>query len=163
MQLYNGTEYVETMLACFKVRAVPINVNYRYVEDELAYLFTDADLVALVHDTEFTDRVDGGAARGHRCCATSSPSATASRPAGALGYDDALAAQPDDTRLPAAVGATTSTSSTPAARPACRRASCGGRRTSSSPGWAAPTRSGTPVSAAPEEVAERLPTRGVLH
>ena len=35
------------MIACFKIRAVPVNVNYRYVEDELAYLFNDADLVAL--------------------------------------------------------------------------------------------------------------------
>src|SRR5947209_19270229 len=42
LQLYNCTEYVEAMIACFKVRAVPINVNYRYVEDELGYLFTDA-------------------------------------------------------------------------------------------------------------------------
>src|SRR4051794_32457197 len=37
--LFNGTEYVETMLAAYKLRAVPINVNYRYVEDELRYLF----------------------------------------------------------------------------------------------------------------------------
>ena len=36
--LENCPEYLETMLACFKVRAVPINVNYRYVEDELIYL-----------------------------------------------------------------------------------------------------------------------------
>src|SRR5262249_58917717 len=34
---YNGTEYVETMLAAYKLRAVPINVNYGYVEDELRY------------------------------------------------------------------------------------------------------------------------------
>ena len=52
--MYNGTEFVETMLAAFKLRAVPINVNYRYVEDELRYLFNDADLKALVHDAEFT-------------------------------------------------------------------------------------------------------------
>jgi 3-oxocholest-4-en-26-oate---CoA ligase len=58
VQLYNCTEYVETMIACFKVRAVPINVNYRYVEEELLYLFLDADLVALVHDTEFTPRIN---------------------------------------------------------------------------------------------------------
>jgi len=32
--LHNGTEYVEAMLACFKLRAVPLNVNYRYVADE---------------------------------------------------------------------------------------------------------------------------------
>src|SRR5438105_12783096 len=56
--MYNGTEFVETMLAAFKLRAVPINVNYRYVEDELRYLFNDADLAALVYDTEFTERVE---------------------------------------------------------------------------------------------------------
>lgn len=55
--LYNGTEFIEAMLAAFKLRAVPINVNYRYVEDELRYLFNDADLKALVHDAEFTARV----------------------------------------------------------------------------------------------------------
>jgi acyl-CoA synthetase (AMP-forming)/AMP-acid ligase II len=55
--LYNGTEYVETMLAAFKVRAVPININYRYVAGELRALFNDADLVALVHQREFGPRV----------------------------------------------------------------------------------------------------------
>ena len=38
LYLYNSTEYLEGMLAAFKLRAVPINVNYRYVEDELRYL-----------------------------------------------------------------------------------------------------------------------------
>ena len=55
--LRNGSEYVEAFLAAFKIRAVPINVNYRYVADELAYLFDDADLVAVVHHAEFADRV----------------------------------------------------------------------------------------------------------
>jgi len=57
MYLYNGTEYVEGMLACLKIRAVPINVNYRYVEDELRYLFADADLVAVLHQREFAPRI----------------------------------------------------------------------------------------------------------
>src|ERR1700756_5634090 len=57
LQLLNGTEYVEGMLACFKIRAVPINVNYRYVEDELRYLFADADLVAALHQREFAPRI----------------------------------------------------------------------------------------------------------
>ena len=43
------------MLACYKARAVPINVNYRYVADELRYLCDDADLVALFHDADTTD------------------------------------------------------------------------------------------------------------
>src|SRR5687768_2541171 len=44
LHLYNGTEYLEGMLAAYKLRAVPVNVNYRYVEEELRYLFADADL-----------------------------------------------------------------------------------------------------------------------
>jgi len=54
---YNGTEFVESMLGAYKLRAVPINVNYRYVENELRYLFDNADLVALVHHRRFTPRI----------------------------------------------------------------------------------------------------------
>lgn len=53
----NSIEAVETMLAVYKLRAVVINVNYRYVENELQYLFTDADVVALVHDRRYADKV----------------------------------------------------------------------------------------------------------
>ena len=56
--LYNGVEYLEGMIACFKLRAVPVNVNYRYVEDELRYLFDDADLAAVVHEPEFAEKLD---------------------------------------------------------------------------------------------------------
>jgi acyl-CoA synthetase (AMP-forming)/AMP-acid ligase II len=52
--LYNGTEYLETMLAAYKLRAVPFNVNWRYVPDELRYLLTDADTAAVVVDPAFT-------------------------------------------------------------------------------------------------------------
>lgn len=55
--LHNDTEFVETMLGAFKIRAVPININYRYVAGELRALFRDADLVALVHGPEFAGRV----------------------------------------------------------------------------------------------------------
>src|SRR5207302_6899868 len=51
--LYNGTEYLEGMLAAFKLRAVPVNVNYRYVADELRYLFTDSDCRAVIHEADF--------------------------------------------------------------------------------------------------------------
>ena len=54
---YNGVEWVEAMFGAWKARAVPINVNYRYVEAELAYLFDNADLVALVHGREFIPRI----------------------------------------------------------------------------------------------------------
>ena len=54
---FNSHEFVETILAAYKLRAVPVNVNYRYVEAELRYLFDNADLVALVHDAQFTPRI----------------------------------------------------------------------------------------------------------
>src|ERR1022692_1607616 len=54
---YNSVEWVETAWAVFKLRAVWINVNYRYVKDELRYLLTNADLKALVHQREFSPLV----------------------------------------------------------------------------------------------------------
>ena len=52
--LYNGNEFIETMLAAFKLRAAVVNVNYRYVAAELAYLLGDSDAKAIVYDTRFT-------------------------------------------------------------------------------------------------------------
>ncbi|MET7982718.1 acyl-CoA synthetase [Streptomyces sp. NPDC005281] len=66
LHLYNGVEYLQTVLGCLKARIVPVNVNYRYVEEELAYLYQDADLVALVFDAEFTDRVAAARPRAPR-------------------------------------------------------------------------------------------------
>lgn len=53
----NSIEAVETMVAAYKLRAVAINVNYRYVHGELRYLFDNADLVALVHEQRYADTV----------------------------------------------------------------------------------------------------------
>jgi acyl-CoA synthetase (AMP-forming)/AMP-acid ligase II len=55
----NSAELIATFLACYKLRAIAVNVNYRYVETELRYLFTEAELVALVHDRQFSARVAG--------------------------------------------------------------------------------------------------------
>jgi acyl-CoA synthetase (AMP-forming)/AMP-acid ligase II len=57
LYLYNCNEYLEGMLACFKIRAVPINVNYRYVEEELLYIFDNANMVACIHNREFTPHI----------------------------------------------------------------------------------------------------------
>ena len=51
--LYNGNQFIETMLAAFKLRAAVVNVNYRYVAAELAYLLADSDAKAVVYDTRF--------------------------------------------------------------------------------------------------------------
>ncbi|MBI2711123.1 MAG: acyl-CoA synthetase [Actinobacteria bacterium] len=53
----NSAEWLVAMMAAFKLRAVPVNINFRYVEDELLYLFDNADLVALVHDRAFAPRI----------------------------------------------------------------------------------------------------------
>ena len=53
LHLWNGHEFLEAMLAAFKLRAVPININYRYVAEELHYLCDNADLVALLTQSEY--------------------------------------------------------------------------------------------------------------
>lgn len=53
----NSAEWVESLWAIFKLRAVWININYRYVADELRYIFSNADLVGLIHAREFSPRV----------------------------------------------------------------------------------------------------------
>ena len=57
LYLQNCVEYVEATLAAYKVRAVPININYRYTAGELEHLFNDADLVGVVHQADFTTQV----------------------------------------------------------------------------------------------------------
>ncbi|MCU1376528.1 MAG: fatty-acid--CoA ligase [Actinomycetia bacterium] len=57
--LYNGNEYVESFLACCKAGLAPVNTNYRYVEDELAYLWTNADAAAVVFHGSFAERIEG--------------------------------------------------------------------------------------------------------
>ncbi|MFI9406129.1 acyl-CoA synthetase [Nocardia sp. NPDC052316] len=55
----NTIEAVEAMVAVFKARAVMINVNFRYVENELQYIFENSDMVALIHERRYSDRVAG--------------------------------------------------------------------------------------------------------
>ncbi|HEX5614692.1 MAG TPA: acyl-CoA synthetase [Acidimicrobiia bacterium] len=49
----NCIEWVEAMFALYKMRAVPVNVNFRYVEDELRYLFDNSDMVGIVYQREY--------------------------------------------------------------------------------------------------------------
>ena len=98
----NSIEFVETILAAYKLRAVPINVNYRYVEAELRYLFDNADLVALVHDAQFAPRI--AAVREslpllRHLIAIDDGSGVDCSELGSVRYDDALAAESARTRL----------------------------------------------------------------
>lgn len=53
----NRIEIVIAMLGIVKAGAILVNVNYRYVEGELRYLFDNSDMVALVHERQYADRV----------------------------------------------------------------------------------------------------------
>jgi 3-oxocholest-4-en-26-oate---CoA ligase len=59
---HNSIEAAETILASCKLRAVAININYRYTDHELRYMFADADLVALVCDRQYAPRAAAAAA-----------------------------------------------------------------------------------------------------
>ena len=58
LYLYNSSEYIEGMLAAFKLRAVPVNINYRYVADELRYVLADADCRAVLLEQEFAPTLE---------------------------------------------------------------------------------------------------------
>ena len=51
--LFNGNEYLESMLGAFKARVAPLNVNYRYVAEELRYLLNDSRATAIVVHSQF--------------------------------------------------------------------------------------------------------------
>jgi len=56
--LFSTPEYIEAVLACFKGAFVPVNTNYRYGPDELTYLWTNADVAAVVFHGTFADTID---------------------------------------------------------------------------------------------------------
>jgi acyl-CoA synthetase (AMP-forming)/AMP-acid ligase II len=55
--LVNAPEYLESFFGALKIALVPVNTNYRYGADELAYLWNDSDAVAVVFHGSFTERV----------------------------------------------------------------------------------------------------------
>jgi acyl-CoA synthetase (AMP-forming)/AMP-acid ligase II len=54
----NRAEYVEALLASWKIAARPININWRYVPDELRYVLKDADVTALVVERAYLPLLD---------------------------------------------------------------------------------------------------------
>jgi 3-oxocholest-4-en-26-oate---CoA ligase len=54
--LYTGPEYIESLYGTVKAGLVPVNTNYRYGPIELTYLWTNADVVAVVFHGAFADR-----------------------------------------------------------------------------------------------------------
>lgn len=58
LYVYNCPEYMEACFGAFKAGLVPVNTNYRYLDDELHYLWDNSDAVAVVFHGCFTERVD---------------------------------------------------------------------------------------------------------
>jgi acyl-CoA synthetase (AMP-forming)/AMP-acid ligase II len=90
----NSLEWVTSMMGIFKIRAVPINVNYRYVADELTYLFDNADLVGLLFDREYAPRIEAVRAQAPRLrhlVAYEDGSGVDTGDLGAVSWDDAIA------------------------------------------------------------------------
>jgi len=54
---HNRAEWIESMLGAYKLRTAPINLNFRYLDDELRYVLGDADLVTLVFERRFAARL----------------------------------------------------------------------------------------------------------
>ena len=96
----NSVEHVVALLAVFKLRAVAINVNYRYVEGELDYLFENSDMVALLHERPYAPLVAVTAPK-HERLTTVVAMPDPTDPANdadissydGIGWDDALAGQ----------------------------------------------------------------------
>ena len=123
LYLYNGNEYLEAQYAAFKMRGVPVNVNYRYLDDELLYLLDNSDAEALVlpHAARRPGRAGvAKAAEAHVRSSRSTTAATARRRRARA----TRRCSPRTSPMPRIErpAATTSTCCTPAARPACRRA-----------------------------------------
>ena len=57
--LYNDAAYLESVYALFKLRATPVNVNYRYLVNEVAYILNNSEAEVLVYHASLADRVDG--------------------------------------------------------------------------------------------------------
>lgn len=54
---YNSIEYLVAQFAAFKARLCPININYRYLETELAHVINNSDSEAIVFQAGFAPRL----------------------------------------------------------------------------------------------------------
>ena len=157
IQLVNGTEYIEVMLACFKIRAVPINVNYRYGSGDLEYLYRDAALAGLIFHSRFAGEVTGALGAMSETRGICSKFSTGATPRALLSTTRRHWSRPRPHGSFLRGDPTICTASTQVEQRGCPKGFSGATTTSSSPPWAAVTRclSGDHI-AAPGELAERV-------
>jgi acyl-CoA synthetase (AMP-forming)/AMP-acid ligase II len=105
LYLYNGIEYVVAQHAAFKMRGVPVNVNYRYTDSELLYLLDNSDAEVLFFHTSLGDRVKNVMAKADKVKAYIEVDDGGDHVDGALRWSDVLSShepaeriegQPDD-------------------------------------------------------------------
>ncbi len=92
---FNCTEYVEICFAAFKLKAIAVNINFRYTAEEARYIYDNAQLKALIYSAELEDVIKESlsAAPGIKAIARIRDDATAAPGiAGAIDYEDALTA-----------------------------------------------------------------------
>ena len=54
----NQPAYMELLIACFKSRLIHVNINYRFKNNELSYLFSNSDAEAVIYDAEFRPLIE---------------------------------------------------------------------------------------------------------
>jgi len=94
LYLHNGNEYLEGMLGAFKARAVGVNINYRYVADELRYVLADSRAAAIVFHGAFAPTLAEvlPSLRHLRLLLQVDDGSGTALLSGAVAYEDALAA-----------------------------------------------------------------------
>jgi 3-oxocholest-4-en-26-oate---CoA ligase len=99
----NSIEALETLIAACKLRASAVNINYRYVENELHYMLADSDLTALVYDRRLGPILDAAAlaAPGLRGLVEIDDGSDTPQSPQATPYDTALAAASPERDFPA--------------------------------------------------------------
>jgi 3-oxocholest-4-en-26-oate---CoA ligase len=66
IDLLNCNEYLETFFSALKLGCVPVNINYRYVADEIYYVVDNADAKAVVCAPDFAPTVKKALRRVHK-------------------------------------------------------------------------------------------------
>lgn len=99
LYLYNGIEYVTAQFAAFKMRGVPINVNYRYSDAELLYLLDNSDAEVLLYHSSLGDRVEKVLPKADKLKVAIEVDDGGAHVEGALQWDDVLASHEPAARI----------------------------------------------------------------
>jgi len=108
LYLWNSSEYMEAQFAALKLRGVPININYRYLDDELLYLLENSDAEALFFHSSLGERVARVKERAKKVRLWVEVDDGGEKLPGTAGYEQAIAAHdpapritrsPDDTYM----------------------------------------------------------------